>query len=82
MKELSSWGSVEPEYVTPPAVKKKIARNVRTQLSLMKFITGVFDLYVGKAGETILGLAQTMQMDDEEQEELKKNNFFKKQNPK
>ena len=79
MKEQSSWSSVEPDYITPPDVKKKIERNVMAQLSLMKFITGVFDLYVGKAGETILGLADSMQ--HEEDQNINGNGLLQRENP-
>lgn len=78
MKEKSSWGEVEPDYIAPLNVKKKIERNVKAQLSLMKFISGVFDLYVGKAGETIMGFAETIQPEDGEK--LRGNGFLQREN--
>ena len=69
---------MEPDYIAPLKVKKKIERNVKAQLSLMKFISGVFDLYVGKAGETIMGFAETIQ--SEEEDKLGGNGFLQREN--
>lgn len=61
MSEFSSWGYIEPEIEPPKAVKKSIQQNVMTQLTTARFIGGVVDLYLGKIGATIVGLAETFE---------------------
>lgn len=59
MSEFSSWGHVEPLVELPKPVKKAIQQNVMARLSMARFIGSIVDLYVGKAGETLVGLAET-----------------------
>lgn len=68
MREYSSWGLIEPEIAPPKAVKKSIQKNVMAQLTMARFIGSVVDLYLGKVGQTIVGLAETFEYDDDDDE--------------
>ena len=68
MREYSSWGLIEPEIEPPKAVKKTIQKNVMAQLTMARFIGSVVDLYLGKVGQTIVGLAETFEQDDDDEE--------------
>lgn len=68
MSEDSSWGLIEPEITPSKAVKKSIQKNVMAQLTMARFIGSVVDLYVGKVGQTIVGLAETFEQDEDKLE--------------
>jgi hypothetical protein len=59
MSEFSNWGQVEPLVQLPKPVKKAIQKKVMARLSMARFIGSIVDLYIGKAGETLAGLAET-----------------------
>ncbi len=59
MSEFSSWGDVEPMVDLPKPVKKAIQKKVMARLSMARFIGSIVDLYVGKAGETLVGIAES-----------------------
>jgi|GEM_PF-2309327 hypothetical protein len=63
MSEFSSWGLIEPDVEPPKIVKKTIQKNVMAQLTMARFIGNIVDLYVGKVGQTIIGLAETFDDD-------------------
>lgn len=67
MRESSSWGLIEPEITPPKAVKKSIQKNVMAQLTMARFIGSVVDLYLGKVGQTIVGLAETFEYDEDDE---------------
>lgn len=67
MREPSSWGLIEPEIAPPKAVKKSIQKNVMAQLTMARFIGSVVDLYLGKVGQTIVGLAETFEQEDDDE---------------
>lgn len=67
MREFSSWGYLEPEIEPPKAVKKTIQKNVMAQLTMARFIGSVVDLYIGKVGATIIGLAETFEDDRDDE---------------
>jgi hypothetical protein len=64
MREFSNWGLIEPEIEPPKIVKRTIQKNVMAQLTMARFIGSVVDLYLGKVGETIVGLAETFDDDN------------------
>jgi hypothetical protein len=64
MSEFSSWGLIEPEVEPPKIVKRTIQKNVMAQLTMARFIGNIVDLYLGKVGQTIVGLAETFNDDD------------------
>jgi hypothetical protein len=64
MSEFSSWGQVEPLVDLPKPVQKAIQNKVMARLSMARFIGSIVDLYVGKAGETLVGLAESFNEDD------------------
>jgi hypothetical protein len=64
MSEFSSWGLIEPEVEPSKIVKRTIQKNVMAQLTMVKFIGSIVDLYIGKVGQTIVGLAETFDDDD------------------
>lgn len=64
MSEFSNWGLIEPEIEPPKIVKRTIQKNVMAQLTMARFIGNVVDLYLGKVGETIVGLAETFDDDN------------------
>ena len=67
MREPSSWGLIEPEIAPPEAIKKSIQKNVMARLTTTRFIGNVVDLYLGKVGQTIVGLAETFECDEEDE---------------
>lgn len=69
MREYSSWGLIEPEIKPPKAVKKSIQKNVMAQLTITRFIGSVVDLYLGKIGQTIVGLAETFELEEDDDEQ-------------
>ncbi len=64
MSKMTSWGLIEPEVEPPKQVKRTIQKNVMAQLTMARFIGDIVDLYIGKVGETIVGLAETFQDSD------------------
>lgn len=70
MREYSNWGLIEPEITPPKAVKRSIQKNVMAQLTMARFIGSVVDLYLGKVGQTIVGLAETFEYDEDDEDEL------------
>lgn len=64
MSEFSSWGKVEPLVEPPKPVKKAIQKKVMARLSMARFIGSIVDLYVGKAGETLVGMAESFNEDN------------------
>jgi hypothetical protein len=63
MNDFSSWGSIEPDIELPKVVKKTIQKNVMAQLTMTRFIGSIVDLYLGKVGETIVGLVENFDDD-------------------
>lgn len=64
MSEFSNWGQVEPLVELPRPVQKAIQKKVMARLSMARFIGSIVDLYVGKAGETLVGLAESFNEED------------------
>jgi hypothetical protein len=61
MTEFSNWDAVEPLIEPPRPTKIAIQQKVMARLSMARFIGSVVDLYVNKAGETLIGLADTFE---------------------
>jgi hypothetical protein len=49
------------EYNPPEALKNRVRNNVTSNLSFLKFIGDVFDLYVGKAGQVFTGMMDSFE---------------------
>lgn len=43
----------EEEYNAPFELKRRVRNKVSSNLSLVKFVGDIFDLYIGKAGQVI-----------------------------
>lgn len=61
----SNWKNLDEEYETPHEVKKNIQKSVYSNLNFLRFFGSVVDLYVGKVSQTIVGLTNTFQNEEE-----------------
>lgn len=62
----SNWKKLDEEHEAPMELKKNIQRSVFSNLNFLRFFGSVVDLYVGKVSETIVGLTNTFQNEEQE----------------
>ena len=66
----SNWKNLDEEHEAPIQVKKNIQKSVYSNLNFLRFFGSVIDLYVGKVSQTIVGLTNTFQNEEELNQDL------------
>ncbi len=62
---VNNLKNLEEAHEAPPELKKKVRKNVQTNLSIVKFVGNMFELYIGNAGRVVTEMLGTFEEKDE-----------------
>ena len=61
---VNNLKKLEEAHEAPPELKKKVRKNVQTNISIVKFVGNMFELYIGNAGRIVTEMLGTFEEKD------------------